>query len=40
MKWMDKPCVTEMDRGGVDEMDRLTKGQKINGNATEMDKIL
>ena len=38
MKWMDRPSVTEMDRGGVYEMDRQTKCQK-NGNATDMDKI-
>ena len=39
MKWMDRLSVTEMDRGGVYEMDRQTKCQKIL-NATEMDKIL
>ena len=26
---MDRPCVTEMDRGGVYEMDRQTKWQKM-----------
>ena len=35
MKGMDGPSVTEMDRGGIYEMD----WQK-NWNATEMDKIL
>ena len=29
MEWMDIPSVTEMDRGGVYEMDRQTKCQKI-----------
>ena len=29
MKWMDRPSVTEMDKGGVSEMDGLTKCQKI-----------
>ena len=29
MKWMDRPSVTEIDRGGVDEMDRQTKFQKM-----------
>ena len=29
LKWMDGPSVTEMDRGGVYEMDRQTKCQKI-----------
>ena len=38
MKLTDRPSVTEMDRGGVYEMDRKTKCQK-NGNATEMDQI-
>ena len=28
MKWMDRPNLTEMDRGGVFEMDRPTKRQK------------
>ena len=28
MKWMDIPSVTEMDRGGVYEMDRQKKRQK------------
>ena len=28
MKWMDGPSVTEMDRGGVYEMDRQKKCQK------------
>ena len=37
MKWMDTASVTEMDRGGVYEMDRRTKCHK-NGNATEMEK--
>ena len=27
MKWMDKPSVTEMDRGGAYEMERQTKCQ-------------
>ena len=39
MKWMDRPSVTEMDTGGVYEMDRQTKCQK-NENATDIDKIL
>ena len=39
MKWMDRPSVTEVDRGVVYEMDRPTKCQK-KGNATEMDKLL
>ena len=34
MKWMDTASVTEMDRGGVYEMDRRKKCRK-NGNATE-----
>ena len=38
MKWMDRPIVTEKDRGGVYEMDEQTKYQK-NGNATEMIKF-
>ena len=38
MKWMDRPSVTEIDRGGVYEMDRQTKCQ-TNLNATEMDTI-
>ena len=38
MKWMDRPSVTEIDRGDVDEMDRQTNFQN-NGNATEMNKI-
>ena len=38
MKWMDQSSVTEMDRGGVYEMDRQTKCQK-NLNATETDNI-
>ena len=29
MKWMYRPSVTEMDRGGVYEMDRPTKCQKM-----------
>ena len=29
MKWMDKPSVTEMNRGGDYEMDRHTKCQKM-----------
>ena len=29
MKWMDRPSVTEIDRGGVNEMDRQTKFQKM-----------
>ena len=37
-KWIDRPSVTDMDIGGVYEIDRRTKLQK-NGNATEMDKI-
>ena len=28
MKWIDRPSVTEMDRGGVYEMERRTKYQK------------
>ena len=28
MKWMDRPSVTDMDKGGVYEMDRQTKFQK------------
>ena len=28
MKWMDRPSVAEVDRGGVYEMDRQTKCQK------------
>ena len=36
MKWMDRPGVTEMDTGGVYEMDRPTKWKK-NGNATDID---
>ena len=28
MKWMDRPSITELDRGGVYEMDRQTKCQK------------
>ena len=38
MKWMDRPSVTEMDRGGVYEMDKQTMCQK-NLNPTEMDNI-
>ena len=38
MKWMDKPSVTEMERGGVYEMDRW-KSAKKNGNATELDQM-
>ena len=38
MKWIDRPIVTEMDNGGVFEMDRGTKCQ-TNFNATKMDKI-
>ena len=29
MKWMDRPCVTKVDRGNVFEMDRQNKCQKI-----------
>ena len=29
MKWMNRPVVTEIDRGGVYEMDRHTKWQKM-----------
>ena len=29
MKWMDRPSVTEMERGGVHEMDRQKKCQKM-----------
>ena len=29
MKWMDRPSDTEMERGGVYEMDRQKKCQKI-----------
>ena len=36
MKWIDRPSVTEMNRGGVYEFERQTKCQK-NGNATEKD---
>ena len=36
-KWMDRPCVTEMNRGGAYEMDRQKSAK--NGNATELDKI-
>ena len=28
MKWIDRPSVTEMDRGGIYEMDRQTKCHK------------
>ena len=35
MKWMDRPSVTKINRGGVYEMDRQTKFQQ-NLNATEM----
>ena len=35
---MDRPSVTEMDRGSVYKMDRHTNCQKKNGNATEIDK--
>ena len=38
MKWMDRPIVTEMERGGVYEMDRQKKCQP-NGNVREMDKM-
>ena len=37
MKWMDRPSVTEMERGGVYEMDRRKKLLK-HGNATKMKK--
>ena len=30
MKWMDKPSVTEIERGGVYEMDKVPK--KLNAN--------
>ena len=36
---IDTPSVTEMDIGGVYEMERQTKGQK-NVNATALDKIV
>ena len=36
MKCMDRPSVTEMDRGDVYEMDRQTNCQKKNENATSM----
>ena len=29
LKWMDRPSVTEMDRGGVYEMNKQKKCQKI-----------
>ena len=29
MKWIDRPSVTEMDLGGVYEMERQTKCQKM-----------
>ena len=38
MKWMDRPSVTVIDRGGVYEMDRQTKFPKKRI-ATEMDQI-
>ena len=38
MKWMNRPSVTEINRGGVYEMDGQTNAKK-NGNATEMDNI-
>ena len=39
MKLMDRPTVTEMDRGGVYEMDRQTNLPK-KGYTTEIDKII
>ena len=38
MKWMHRPSVTEMKRGGFYEMNRRTKCKK-NGNAAKMNKI-
>ena len=38
MKWMDRPSVTKMERGGVYEMERR-KSEKKHGNATEIDQI-
>ena len=38
MKWIDRPSVTEMDRGGIYEMERKTKFQQ-KGNANEMVKL-
>ena len=29
MKWIDRPSVTEMDKGGVYEMERQTKCQQM-----------
>ena len=31
MKWMDRPCLTEMERGGVYEMERRKKCKKTYG---------
>ena len=36
---MDRPSVTEMNKGGVYEIDRLTTCQK-NGISTKIDKML
>ena len=37
MKWMDRPSVTEMERGGVYEMDIQKSAKKLS--STEMDKM-
>ena len=37
MKWMDRLSFTEMEIGGVFEMDRQKSAK--NGNASEMDKL-
>ena len=29
MKWMERPSVTEMDRGGVNDMDRKKSEDKV-----------
>ena len=39
MKWIDRPGVREMERGGVYEIDRKKRCQE-SWNVTEMDKIL
>ena len=38
MKWMDGPSFTEMEKGGVYEMDGR-KSAKKHGNANEIDKM-
>ena len=39
MKWMDRQSFTEMDRGGVYEMDRKKKCQKMEMPLKQINKI-